>query len=491
MNIAIIVSVNDYIHENELPVCDADAALVRKIIYGAKKFDHVLELTGNASSAKQKLSDFVRAHKDSVVDEVFYYYTGHGTIFSEDFCYLFADYEEKKHASTSLSNTELDDMLRSLNPGLVIKVVDACHSGVTYVKESSADLLEKSINRAKTGFRKCYFMFSSQANEPSYQDSEYSDFTRAFGETIFHHQVDSIRYTDVLSGITDYFSQHGSQTPTFVTQADHTELFFQISTEVRNELNTLLDRGPSQSNEAKADSPDATNSSGLEAMTVAPSLASRLNAQAQSYCTEEMARETFAAIRQALDRWTIGPVLADLFRVTFEFSDSSHHQIPSKSVIGKWVSENPDVFATVECGNEEYEVEKQVAHPWFFMQYETKTVTRTRKVISDFECTAESDFYCVECKFIPELINLRHWRGFLIVLCSKSTLYIFSSLSQLRDLNWNKQVVPDSAKWSISHSLLSNHDGAVSKLNAILQGFEATIVDTLRSRVETRVESVA
>lgn len=483
LNIAIIISVNEYIHENPLPACQADAALIRKIIAGADKFDHILELSGNASSSKQQLSEFILHHKAAAINEVFFYYTGHGTIVNDDFCYMFADYDEKKHASTSLSNNELDDMLRSLKPEMVIKVVDGCYSGVRYVKESSTDLFEKSITRSKATFQKCYFMFSSQSHEVSYQDNDYSDFTRAFGEAIFQHKPESIRYRDIIDGIADYFSHCGDQKPTFVVQADNTELFFQITSELRDELTKLLVRPAAVTIQIKADFSHKTEIKPSEPTTVTPTLASRLKVQAQSFCTEEMAHETFAAIRQSLSQWAITPILAELFTATLEYSGSMHDQIPSRSVIGKWVSEHPEVFASVQYENEKYEAEEKVLHPWSFFEYQLKTVTRTRKVISDFENTAESEFYCIECKFVPELINLRHWRGFIVLLCSKSTLYIFSSLTELRDLNWRKQMDAKSAKWAIVELKLSNRDAVVSKINEILRGFETSIVHKLEQAV--------
>ena len=312
----------------------------------------------------------------------------------------------------------------------------------------------------------------------------FSDFTRAFGEAIFLHDADPIRYADVLSGITDYFSQRGRQTPTFVTQADHTELFFQMSSDLRDALKTLLFPS-SQSTESKASVQPAGNGRSAEAMTASQLLAARVKKQAEFYCTEEKALATFAAMKEALDGWRITPELAELFKVTLEYSASSHSNAPSKSVIGKWASESPEVFATVEYKNEEYEAETQVQSAFSIFSYEMKTVTRTRRVIGDFANTSDTEFYFVQIGFIPSLVNLRHWRAFLILLCSKSTLHIFSTLVELRDLNWKEQRAPTSAKWSKTNLLLSNSELACSELRAVLEGFETTIVTNLESTVDS------
>jgi hypothetical protein len=62
--------------------------------------------------------------------------------------------------ATTLANIELDEMLRSLNAYLAVKVVDACYSAQQYVK--SPDEFEKAIKATGASYNNCYFMYSSE-----------------------------------------------------------------------------------------------------------------------------------------------------------------------------------------------------------------------------------------------------------------------------------------------------------------------------------------
>ena len=117
-------------------------------------------------------------------------------------------------------------MLKTLTPKLMIKVVDACHAGVSQIKE--ADALSKQLQASKGSFSDCYFMFSSQSSQSSLQDSKLSDFTEAFVEACATFTGQDIRYKDIVDHISDAFVGNADQTPTFVIQAPCVEIFARL-----------------------------------------------------------------------------------------------------------------------------------------------------------------------------------------------------------------------------------------------------------------------
>ena len=131
-----------------------------EVVSNSGKFDEQIVLNSSPVSgdAKDKISSFVRKYQKQDVDEVFFYYTGHGTRNSDDFLFLFSDFNSSKPEQTSLRNSELDSMLKSLQPELTVKVVDACQAGTEYIK-SDQDLKVIFEKSSTDSFNKTYFFF--------------------------------------------------------------------------------------------------------------------------------------------------------------------------------------------------------------------------------------------------------------------------------------------------------------------------------------------
>lgn len=150
-NLAILIGITEYTSLGRLPGCKGDIDAITKIIEGTERFATPLCVHGSVPSqtAKSQLADFIKQHSQQSIGEVFFYYSGHGDTSNDDFLFLFSDYTSQMTNQTTLSNKELDEMLKSLNPRLAIKVIDACHSGVAYVKEADtfAATFEKSKGR--------------------------------------------------------------------------------------------------------------------------------------------------------------------------------------------------------------------------------------------------------------------------------------------------------------------------------------------------------
>jgi len=162
MNVAIIIGVSDYgAADRNLPACTNDISVMSTLLAKTEKYDQTLQIDGDAKSAsvKDRISAFVAGLQGETIDEVFFYFSGHGEYFQDHFYYLLSDYDPKRRNQTALDNSELDSWLRSLNAEMTIKAVDACHSGVQYIKEPGA--FRKYLQESQNGFKKCYFFFSS------------------------------------------------------------------------------------------------------------------------------------------------------------------------------------------------------------------------------------------------------------------------------------------------------------------------------------------
>ncbi|ELV8728819.1 caspase family protein, partial [Vibrio fluvialis] len=230
MNLAILIGVSQYENCSDLSACGNDVEIMSNIITQLDKYDDVCVISNSpkAYEAKQKITAFINKHKDSKVDELVFYYTGHGARFDDDFFYIFSDFSEGRREVSGLRNSELDGLIRNLEPELTIKVVDACFAGGNYVK-SEADIkpiLEKSAKENE--LNKLYFLHSSNSEETSLATSEYSLFSNSFFKSLTQNEGD-IRYRDFMAYVADDMAVNGYPKPTFVVQAENTEIFGEVS----------------------------------------------------------------------------------------------------------------------------------------------------------------------------------------------------------------------------------------------------------------------
>lgn len=140
MNVAIVIGVSKYSDvKNNLPGCKNDAEAMYTILQKTEKFTSILYINQEEASAETKelITNFFLEHKGKTIEEFFFYYSGHGEFLNDEFFYILSDFDAKKRNQTSLQNREVDDLIRTLAPNLVVKVIDACQSGTTYIKESN------------------------------------------------------------------------------------------------------------------------------------------------------------------------------------------------------------------------------------------------------------------------------------------------------------------------------------------------------------------
>jgi len=245
-NLAIIIGVSEYADENNnLPVCLNDANMIEFLFNSIEKYQDILIEKGNIDSSKvaENIIAFISKYKNEQIGEVFFYYTGHGYFDGSEFYYHLSNYDDKYKKTTSITNFEVDTWLKSLNANLTIKIIDACHSEIQYIKDPT--IYDQYLNSTMNNFNDVYFMFSSQNYQKSYQNCLLSDFTKSFIDSLLQKDKILIRYRDIANYIADDFENNPKQKPRFVDQNYRTEKFADINHSIKENLENKLKELPS------------------------------------------------------------------------------------------------------------------------------------------------------------------------------------------------------------------------------------------------------
>jgi len=486
MNVAIIIAVSQYLDKDidDLQGCAADGRVIENIIRHSGRFDEILPLMDDTSSKtlKRELTKFISQLKDEEIEEVFLYYTGHGDLRGEEFRYLLSDFNDARTNQTSLSNEEIDTLLRSLNPTLAVKVVDACHAGVTYIKDHNA--LMKSVEATRGRFEKCYFMFSSQRDQSSFQDSGLlSDFTSAFARAIKAHEDSSIRYQDIADFIADDFSDNPDQTPRFVFQADLIEEFCNISPKMIQSIETALVSPAPAGSAIVTTEPVKT-----------PSLINLVKQDAERYCSEQEANQSLALIAEVSKSYPFPTELMELFNVEIK-KHSDFHSLPERRSIGEWLESNHnDYFVELDYEEITYEANEYVPvspkasiMPAITLgmpqSYEYKTIKRKRSVVSGYSFTRPV-IVAVSVGLEPRYPNLELWKLHICYIYSKVSLRFFYSIVWLTNTSWNERKLASELKWKTQEVPLKDERAIEAAVGEMLVEFQQAVIDDLQNEFQ-------
>lgn len=477
-SLAVLIGVSDYQQPNMcLNACKTDVSLMHKLIEGTGKFSDILFLDTNTQSAevKTKLVDFVTTNKETEVDEVFFYFSGHGDYSGDEFYFLLSDYDQKRKSQTCLTNSELDALLRGLKPKLTVKVVDACHAGVQYIKDASS--IKEYFTKSSTGiFNKCYFMFSSQADQVSWADSNISHFTKAFVDAVATYPGASIRYKDIIDNISDYFFSASIQTPYFVTQADFTEIFGSISETLKQNLKSPLDfSSPSSSGTGKS------------------SLVELVRHHAAEYCGRDEAVLVLERVKQDFVNYNFPQEILDIFDLKIVFVDS-YAGVPKLSDIGMWLSKNKNsFFASVSKRQEEYEdylspvdaVRASLGNLYGARkQDDGEKVKLTRDVITGFGITVDDlPYKLVKIDLISKFENIESYNMSLVFLLSKTQIKFFYFFTNYFEKTWDHLTLNKAIEWRSSEARLKDVDQVSSCAIQLLNEFEEWVVNSVQDAI--------
>jgi len=466
-NLAIILGVTDYPAEvGELPACANDVAIMQDLLAGSGKFNEIFVAPSEDGKAvKARIADFVARFKNDDVEELFFYFTGHGEFVDDEFRFLLRDYSRSKPAQTSLSNSELDTFLRSLNPGLAVKVVDACYSGMPYIKDGSTftDYMKAAT---EASFSKCYFLFSSQSDQRSWASSEFSEFTKVFVDSVAQSSLESIRYADVIDTLSDAFQATPRQRPLFVVQGDFTEILGNFPDPVRARLKERLAA--------------VTQMSSAQPMVAKYSLTDLARNEARDYVSMEDAISVIDNLKRALEKFEPVSDITSLFQVETELHDD-YKSIPSSETLGKWLSKTEQrYFASPILETETYEVESPINSLFAVIgkAAPSSTITKTRQIVAGVRTQLTGlPFISFSLLLKPQLPNLTQYGGWVTYFLSKTNIQAFYCFSAFKEVNWGEYRRTSPTEWEPINSKLTDANGP------------STIAAAFTSKLEQFVES--
>ncbi len=487
--LAVLIANSEYKHLNNLNACKNDFDLFSKCIDVSAEFDDVLQvLDGTSSSITNQIIEFVEKHKQKTVEQIVFYFSGHGARDNEEFYFACTDTHLNRINSTSISNQEIDGYLRELNPKVAVKFVDACHSGEHYIK-SSDDFFK--IIKNENSFDDLYFLFSSKSDEYSLVDGDYSAFTKLIFEAIYEHDSEKIRYKDILNYVTDVAESRLKHTPYQVSQGANTAYFFNTSLP---KIKEMLSQEYFQKQEELEE----------EKCEKSTTLIEKIKEDAIDYCSEEEGLKAIESCISAIKNFKELDDINELF--TIEIQDHSFIPYNSKS-IGSWIKKNPDknIFARPKYRKEKHTEEKYVKVPknpnrinTLFgpslkslfesrSEYELREVDVFYDKVDGVEYLVDIDVSNVSIKFVPkeDFNNINQYSANLCVLFSKKYLYLFRSIEMLEPINWCTYSSPKCKNWTSRTLSLKNFDDKV--ILSLMNDIQNEILDDIKKQLNIEI----
>ncbi|OEC40742.1 caspase family protein [Aeromonas sp. DNP9] len=505
MNLAILIGVSHYENCSNLSACGNDVEIMSNILTRLDKYEDICIISNSPKGyeAKQKITAFVNKYKDSDINELVFYYTGHGARFDDDFFYIFSDFSAARYEVSGLRNSELDGLIRNLEPDLTIKIVDACFAGGNYVK-SDVDIkpiLEKSAKENE--LKKLYFLHSSNSDETSLATSEYSIFSNSFFKSLTQNEGD-IRYRDIMAYVADDMAINKYPRPTFIVQAENTEIFGDVSSELITYINqTIGNSDVQEEGNPEPEKDNGTSSSFIEIVK---------GASDNCYCSEEEAHNNISKIRDFFSEKNWPNDIINVFDI--EISELSH-SIPNSSAIGKWLDSNKNEMYFVESDyrTERYVTKEYVKVPkkpepsnknrlggiwesttWATAfarsqlekdyDYELQDVEKTRLVFKGIEFTATTPFKGLQVKFKPKYKSVENYVMTLIPVFSRKELALFTSSEVLAYLDWEHADMPKCTDWKVHKIQLKNERLILEMCQQKIEEISLFITSDVKSKLK-------
>ncbi|NQZ10551.1 MAG: caspase family protein [Algicola sp.] len=490
--IALLIGIHHYDNESNLPPCQKDIALISEIISTSEKYDDwiALDQSPTSSEAKDKIAGFIRKYQEQDIDEVLFYYTGHGTRKNDDFLYLFSDFDKTKVEQTSLRNSEFDSMLKSLNPKLAVKIVDACQAGTEYIK-SNQDLKMIFEKSSTDSFDKTYFLFSSSNTESSIALQDYSVFTKSFAKSLVNFQGKDIRYRDIMAYISDDSSVTKHQTPLFILQANNTEIFCSVSDSLANNLAQKLDANTLLEEDSKSN--ESTTANQLQpAVSLDDKLIQSIKRKSQEYCSKEDAQNSLTFLNEQLNAHDWSSLISSLYEIKY-LDNYAIELLDCLDGIAKWIQDSDELyFAEMTYKEVEYQGKEKIEYETRGImtgfsresRVEYKPATLYKDVISGFELTASAPNRLTMITLKPAEEILPWYTVFFTFVFSKSKLTLFFKYEIEKELNWSERKLQNQNQWQIVHCNLKSQDAINTLVRDSFTDIENSITEEIRASFE-------
>lgn len=478
MNIGIVIGVSDYQKANSLPGCVADANAIKQLFELSNKCDDILFISENTDSrnVKSKIASFVKKYENEDIDEAIFYFSGHGLFDDNEFYYALSDYSESKTKQTSLENSELDNLLRSLSAKLTVKIVDACQAGTRYVKDP--DVFRKYLQRTEEGFDKCYFFYSSQNDQSSYQSDVISDFTLSFLKAFIARPNQDVRYKDVMDTLADEFLPNTKQTPFFVMQGNYTEVFGYIAQDVSDALGKIITG--SEENEVKT-TEDSHKS-----------LIRLVEEEAELYSSREEALSSIERVSESINGSSFSDDINKLYNIKIQTEIDANIPIKTEHVGKSLKNSTHNYLVDIES---EQRVRKVPKHGGLLSSF-----LATSALINSEEVPMVDEYYMepvgansiveLPYKFISirlesKFPNINDTGCILLPFVSQTKIIVFSAFYHYRTREWDvKTINAPSVKWISFEEYIKKSDDISGACDTLLEEFEIFSLSPIKKRFE-------
>lgn len=482
--IAILLASSEYDLYDPLNACKNDLDMMKNLLESSGEFSNILvSLNDSTSIVQDKIIDFIKLFEGKEIEQIFFYFSGHGYRDSKNFYFCFKDTDLNLLKSTTITNDVIDSYLKKLNPKVAVKIIDACYSGENYIKEADYSLIRKNLDKEYT-FDEVYFMYSSRGSETSEATNQYSKFTKLFFDAIQKHkQSDKITYKAIIDYISDLSEKTLSHTPIFVTQGAYLAYLFN-SLNAPKELLSKIDQTAS----------NGTSSSSIE---INPSLLEMIKKESEIYCSEEEGLEKIKQIFDLIEDYKFTKDIDDLFNQTITKSDQV---IFNAKDIGNWLVSNK--------GKDDYLVEERYreidVEEKKYIKYPKKPTSSTSSALSALLGFNATDDYRLEdvivkkqvlegvrylvplesvflsLRFEPkkEFQNLKNYSACFAIIFSKKEVVLFYSIEKLKLFSWNSTYQPECFKWNYVTMLLKSNNQKI--IEKTCQKIEEFIFDDIK-----------
>lgn len=459
--------------------------MMQNLLESSGEFSKILvSLNDSSSTVLDKLIEFINSLEDKEIDQIFFYFSGHGYRDTKNFYFCFRDTDLELLQSTTITNDVIDNYLKKLNPKVAVKIVDACYSGENYIKEADYSSLNKSLEK-EYSFDEVYFLYSSRRSETSEATDQYSKFTELFFNAIQKHkQSDKITYKAVIDYIYDLSKKTLNHTPMFVIQGAYLAYLF-------NNLNAP------QKLLSKIDQISPNN--GVPSSDTTSSLLEKIKKDSEIYCSEEEGLEKIKQIFNFIESYKFTKDMGELFTLNITRSDQV---IFNAKDIGNWLVSNKDkddYLAEERYREVEVEEKKYIKYPKkpnsyalssilglnYNDVYRLEDVIIKKQVLEGIRYLVPLECVFLSLRFEPkkEFQNLKNYSACFTVIFSKKEVILFYSIEKLKLLNWCTTYQPRCLKWSyVTMSLKNNNQKIIEK---ICQKAEEFIFDDIKKSLTT------
>lgn len=434
MRAAILIGVERYTELQQLPACRKDVIAISEVLAATGQYDSVLRFDEDAvlaEASKAKILEFLAdLAAQGPLDELLFYFSGHGDVRQDGLYYAFSDYSNLRPRQTGLQNEEVDVWLRRAAAAVTVKLVDCCYAGVSYVKAGD---IQSRLELSAAGFKSVYFMQSSQAHEVSYVGDHLSKFTEAVVATVSERPDGPLRYGTLIEAVADKAEVDGQQVPKFVVDASFRDTFCIVNEEIRQAALNYLPK--------KATEP------GPEPVVVSDhaqaNLQERVEEDAKACFAHKQVEEILNDLRGRVEKGSCLPdALGALYerKASFLYAGGDAEFLPSPEAIGRWLAARPEEF---------FARARRAEPPMAFGgAYQPLVAMMARKEIVGFDITAEVSFDTIRIDLLPRYPNVAAYQLGLVVLLSKRRMRVFFYKTRLVEITWGRWESPPGVRFT-------------------------------------------